>query len=149
MVGREDKKANDLFFACSLIEYTARKTKNHPRVIAEKFGRKSLEKIYDLADIYHSDNIDDVSDFFISKCNIENGSFDNISAAMYSVPSHWDLGKVYKRLILKVANTENIDIISALQKVFASKITDKIENYNSDMYYQSVDTIFDFYLDLQ
>lgn len=149
MVGREDKKTNDLFFTCSLIEYIARKTKNHPRLISEKLGRKNLEKIYDLADVYHSDNIDDVSDSFITECNINNGNFDNVTTAMYSVPSHWDLGKVYKRLILKVANSENIDIISALQKVFASEITDKIENYNSDMYYQSVDTIYDFYLDLQ
>ena len=27
MTGREDSKANDLFFTCSLIEYIARKTK--------------------------------------------------------------------------------------------------------------------------
>ena len=28
MLGREDKKSNDLFFTCSLIDYIARKTKN-------------------------------------------------------------------------------------------------------------------------
>lgn len=28
MTGREDQKANDLFFTCSLIDYIARKTKN-------------------------------------------------------------------------------------------------------------------------
>lgn len=29
MIGREDQKSNDLLFTCSLIEYIARKTKNH------------------------------------------------------------------------------------------------------------------------
>lgn len=28
MIGREDKKENDLFFTCSLIDYIARKTNN-------------------------------------------------------------------------------------------------------------------------
>lgn len=30
MTGREDSKANDLFFTCSLIEYIARKTNDPP-----------------------------------------------------------------------------------------------------------------------
>lgn len=146
MDGREDKKSNDLFFTCSLIEYIARKTKNRPRFVAEKLGSRNLARIYDLADVYHSDSIDDVSASFIEKCGIGKGSFDNAAACMYAVPSHWDLGKVYKRLILSVADAEQTDVITALQKVFSSKISDMIENYNSDFYYQSNSVIFEYYL---
>ena len=32
MTGREDRRGNDLFFVCSLIEAIGRKTKNHRRV---------------------------------------------------------------------------------------------------------------------
>ena len=144
MVGREDKKENDLFFLCSLVEYMARKTKNHPSVVVSKLGEKNVEKIYDLADVYHSDNIDDVSDDFIEKCKIDMGDFDNVRECMYAVPSHWDMGKVYKRLVLYISTSENIEVIPAFRKLFSSRLIDKIENYNSDLYYQTEDTIMDF-----
>ena len=41
-------------------------------------GEKVFEKIYDLADIYHSDNIDRVSDDFIRDAGIRTGDFDNV-----------------------------------------------------------------------
>ena len=66
MNGREDKKCNDLFYTCSLIEYISRKTHNHPAAVANALGKERIAKIYDLADIYHSDNIDRVSDDFIA-----------------------------------------------------------------------------------
>ena len=94
MTGREDKKENDLFFTCSLIDYIARRTKNRRTDIVDALGRASVEKIYELADIYHSDNIDTVSDQFIVKAAISDGTFDNVSDALDAVPSHWDMGKV-------------------------------------------------------
>ncbi len=45
------------FFTCSLIDYIARKTKNPRAIIVNALGKERLQKIYDLADIYHSDNI--------------------------------------------------------------------------------------------
>lgn len=74
MQGREDKKANDLFYTCSLIEYIARKTQNTPKSVVDALGRASIAKIYELADVYHSDNIETVSDDFIAKAQIQNGS---------------------------------------------------------------------------
>ena len=62
MTGREERKDNDLFFTCSLIDYIARKTKNKRSAVVNALGRTSVEKIYDLADIYHSDNMERVSD---------------------------------------------------------------------------------------
>ena len=61
----ENKEDNDLFFLCSLIEYIARKTKNTKKTVVEKLGKKNIQKIYDLADVYHSENIEKVSDEFI------------------------------------------------------------------------------------
>ena len=52
--GRENSKDNDLFYLCSLIDYIARKTKNVRSDIVNKLGKERLEKIYDLADVYHS-----------------------------------------------------------------------------------------------
>ena len=57
MTRREDPKSNDLFFTCSLIDYIARKTKNKRSDVVNTLGREAIAKIYDLADVYHSDNI--------------------------------------------------------------------------------------------
>ena len=118
--GREEKKDNDLFFTCSLIDYIARKTKNKRNVVVNAIGKKQIEKIYDLADIYHSDNIERVSDDFIEQSGIKEGNFDNVKECNYAIPSHWDIGKVYKRLIKAVAEHEKIEVIDALIKVYNS-----------------------------
>lgn len=146
MIGRENPKDNDLFFTCSLIEYIARKTKNKRSFVVNALGKVSVEKIYELADVYHSDHIDRVSDDFINHANIEEGSFDNVSAAKYAVPSHWDIGKVYKRLILGIAREKNIPVIDALFEAYNSFVSDKIDDYNSSFYYDAPQNILNTFL---
>ena len=97
-LGREDKKDNDLFYTCSLIDYISRKTKNIRADVVNQLGRKRLDKIYDLADVYHCDNIEQVSEDFIAEAHIPTGTFDNVKECKYSIPSHWDIGKVYKHI---------------------------------------------------
>ena len=82
-LGREDKKDNDLFYTCSLIDYISRKTKNIRADVVNQLGRKRLEKIYDLADVYHCDNIDQVSEYFIAEAHIPTGRFDNFKECKY------------------------------------------------------------------
>ena len=38
-LGREDKKDNDLFYTCSLIDYISRKTKNIRADVVNQLGR--------------------------------------------------------------------------------------------------------------
>lgn len=146
MTGREDRKENDLFFTCSLIDYIARKTNNKRAYVVTALGRTSISKIYELADVYHSDNIDNVSDDFIRSAKIPKGNFDNLSDARYSVPSHWDIGKVYKRLILGIAKEKNMDIIDALFAAYQSFVSDLIEDFNSSFYYDAPQNILNAYL---
>lgn len=145
MIGRENKKDNDLFYLCGLIEYMARLTKNRNRVIVNALGEERLKKIYSLADVYHSDNILRVASDFIEECNIENDSFD-ITKAHYAIPSHWDIGKVYKRLIIMAADGKVRKYIPTLITVYNSWIADSIDNYNSSFYYSSSECIYQSYL---
>lgn len=92
-----------LFFVCGLIDYIARKTKNKRTDIVNWLGKDRLQKIYDLADVYHCDNIDRVCEDFIEEAKIPDGIFDNVADCRYAIPSHWDIAKVYKRLIKQVA----------------------------------------------
>ena len=78
-LGKESQKDNDLFYTCSLIDYIARKTKNKRAAVVDALGKERIAKIYDLADIYHSDNIDDYNSSvyyenpsYIFECFIQN-----------------------------------------------------------------------------
>ena len=142
MIGRESKFSNDLFYVCSLIEYIARKTKNKPSFVIDKLGTDRLRKVYELADIYHSENIESVAQELIEKYNIQSGDYDTVSHCKYAVPTHWDIGKVYKRLIKSVSEETGNDVIDTLTEVFSSRIVDLIENYNSSFYYDSPNAIY-------
>ena len=145
--GREDQKDNDLFFVCGLIDYIARKTKNKRADIVNWLGRERLQKICDLADVYHCDNIDRVCEDFIEEANIPDGTFDNVADCRYVIPSHWDIAKVYKRLIKQVAQEKQIDIMDALIKVYNSFLSPKIDDYNSSLYYDNPSYLLECYLE--
>ena len=143
--GRESKESNDLFYTCSLIDYIARKTKNERKYVVNKIGKVYLKKIYDLADVYHCDNIDRVSDDFIEESGIKTGKFDNVADCGYAIPTYWDIGKVYKRLILQVAEEEKTGVIDALLNVYNSFLSSKIDDYNSSVYYENPSYLFECY----
>lgn len=143
--GREPKKDNDLFYTCSLIDYIARKTKNKRVDVVNQLGKERIQKIYDLADVYHCDNISRVADDFIKEAKIEQGVFDNVGECQYSIPTYWDIGKVYKRLIKQVAEDEKIDVVDALVQVYRSFLSNKIDDYNSSVYYENPSYLFECY----
>ena len=145
--GREDQKDNDLFFVCGLIDYIARKTKNKRADIVNWLGKERLQKIYELADIYHCDNIDRVCEDFVEEAKITNGTFDNVADCRYVIPSHWDIAKVYKRLIKQVAQEKQIDIMDALIKVYNSFLSPKIDDYNSSLYYENPSYLLECYIE--
>ena len=145
MNGREDKKLNDLFFVCSLIDYIARQTKNERKVIVNALGKEKLEHLYDLADVYHSENIDKVTHELVNEYHISTGTFDNVASCQYRVPTFWDMGKVYHRLIADVSRSENRSFIEALIEVYNSWISDSIDDYNSSMYYENPSYLFTSY----
>lgn len=140
MVG-EPQKENDLFFTCSLIEYIARKTKNTKKDVIEKLGKENIKKMYELAEVYHCENIEKVATEFIEEAKIKIGTYDHISNCKYNIPTYWDIGKVYKRLIVMVNNKEQ-DYVDTLIGVLSSWIIEKIDNYNSSMYYENPSYIY-------
>ena len=103
-------------------------------------------RIYNLADVYHSDNIERVSDDFIAEAKITEGNFDSIARTKYALPSHWDIGKVFKRLILCISKEKQIEIIPALFEAYRSFVSEKIEDFNSSFYYDAPQNILNAYL---
>lgn len=140
----ESQKDNDLFFVCSLIEYISRKTKNTKKYTVEKLGKETIKKIYDLAEVYHCENIEKVSEELIQKYKIQNGTYDILSECEYKIPTIWELGRIYQRLIIMVNNNEE-EYIDTLLEVLSSWIIKKIDNYNSSMYYENPSYIYECY----
>lgn len=135
----KEQHHNDLFFVCSLVEYIARKTKNEQGVIVQSLGEATLTKLYNLADVYHCENIDKVTDELIAEKHIPMGTYDNITGLVdIHIPSHFDIGKVYERLISTLADeSDTMNFIQILIQVFSSWIARKIDNYRSSMYYEN------------
>jgi threonine synthase len=144
--GREPKIDNDLFFVCSLIEFIARKTKNTRKDVVAALGNTTILHYLELADVYHCESMETLTAELVQKHSIPTGNFDNISACRYSIPSHFDIGKVYKRLILAIASHKNLPLTNALLEVYNSWISPKIDDYNSSMYYENPEYLFESYL---
>ena len=134
-------RENDLFYTCSFIEYLARKTNNTKKDIINYLTKDGIAKIYELADIYHCEDINQVCDEWINKCHIKNGKY-NLMKKYHNIPSYYDLGKVYKRLILMVNKN---DIIDTIVEVLSSWLILKIDNYDSSLYYENKDYIYECY----
>lgn len=136
------KSDSALFYTCSLIEYIGRQQKQKRSEVVKFLGKDTIQRIYNFADVFHCEPIEKTADDFITMYNIPQGNFSNIAKCMYTVPTHWDIGKVYQRLIEDVAKEEDAEVIDGLMNVYASWISDAISNYNSDFYYQNREYIF-------
>ena len=134
---------NSLFFTCSLLELIGRTTLQKRSAVTELLGKKVIAHIYANADVLHCEPIAKTADYYIDFCHIPAGDFDNVAACKYAVPSYWDIGKVYARLIEDVADSDAVD---TLLMVYHSAVSDMISNYNSDFFYQSREYIKEYFI---
>ena len=146
MIGREPKLDNDVFFVCSLIEYIGRITKNRRAEIVNALGKEAVAHYLELADVYHSEPIENTAEDLIEKHGIAKGFFDN-TVGISRIPTVFDIGKVYKRLIISIAENSGISPVDALCDVYESWISDKISDYSCSMFYESPEYLYLSYLE--
>lgn len=144
------RQENNIYYTCSLIELVGRETKNERSVVVSTFGEAIIEKIFSLADVYHCENIHKIVDEFVEISGLKEGAFDNVGECLYRVPSYWNIGKVYQRLISNIILNQNLtdtDVPSVISTIFSSKISDGIQNYNCAWYYSTPDELYYTYLE--
>ncbi|MCI9298947.1 MAG: hypothetical protein HFI10_16125 [Lachnospiraceae bacterium] len=130
-----EKQKNDFFYVCSLIEYIARQTQNKRGTVVKYLGREGIDKqLYD-AEVNHCLSFEQVSDELIEKYKIPKGDFDTITECKYTVPGFQDIGKLYCIMIEDCA--EEGKEIDELLGIFSSFISDKISDFQTDVYYQN------------
>ena len=146
MNGREEKKENDLFFVCAVIEYIGRRTKNKRGDVVQKLGFAEIARLLNLADVLHSEPLEKTAGELVSRCEITDGNFDNVALCKFTIPTHFDIAKVYKRLIVNISNIQQKSLVDVLMTVYTSWISDKINDYNSSMYFESPEYLYESYI---
>ena len=121
------KERNDYFYVCALIEYIARETLNHRGDIVKAIGEEGVKKLLHDAEMDHCLSFEQVSDEVISYYKIKKGNFDTIS----------NCGKLYSIMIEDCAKQG--EEVQELINIFSSFISDKISEFNTDLYYQNPD----------
>ena len=129
---------NRLFYTCSLIEHIGRETNNRRFAIVDALGSENTARIYDYADVFHCEPMEAVSAQWRERCGIQAGEFDNITVCRYRLPTSWDIGKVYCRLIQSLGG----DVMRTLHEVYSSWLASKIDDYNIAVYYMSPEYLF-------
>ena len=127
---------NDVFYVCTMIEYVARTTHNRVRDIVNAMTDDNLKHQLKTAEVNHCLSFEQVCDEWFEDYKIKDGTFDNVAACKYTVPSVTAIGRVYQRLIFDVMKE---DLISTIRKVYNSFISDEISDFNSSLYYSNPD----------
>jgi hypothetical protein len=130
-----DSEKDDLFYVCTIIEFTARRTNNKRGTVAMAMGENGVKKELHDACVNHCLSFEQVSDEWIEKYNIENGDFDTITGCKYSIPSETAIGGLYRILILNCA--EEGKEVEELIKIFTSFISDEISDFKTGVYFEN------------
>ena len=136
-----DDTESKLFYTCSLIEYIGRQTNNRRIDVVNALGKANVDRIYEYSDVFHSERIESVAAQWQERCNIQTGTFDNLSVCRYRLPTHWDIGKVYGRLIKSIGGNAT----QTLHEVYSSWLAHKIDDYNIAVYYMSPEYLYESY----
>lgn len=127
-----EQERDNLFYLCSLIEYTGRKTKNYTADIVSMVGKEELHRQLTLAEVNHCLSFEQVSDELISLADIGTGKFDIAANSRQESPRFLSIGRLFCRLIEDVLQG---DVIDTLYGVFTSFLSYEIADYNTALYY--------------
>ena len=133
---KEQYLQDDVFYVCTLIEYIARKTKNHRQDVVKHLTISDILHQLEAAPVNHCLSLEQVSDEVIEDYHISEGSFDTVKECRYRVPSETDIGRVYQNLVLSLYED---NYAQGIRDVFASFISDEISNFNSNICYSNQD----------
>ena len=140
-----EKQKDDIYYVCSLIEFIARKTKNHRQDVIRHFSKADVERQLRLAEVNHCLSFEQVADELIEDYGVSDGDFDTVKECRYDVPSFLSSGMLYQELVLSTMKNE--DAAQGIIDVFSSFISDEISDFNSNVYYTNPDYLRCSYLE--
>lgn len=133
----DEKRKDDIYYVCTMIEFVARATNNRRRDVVARLSKKNIEHQLKVAEVNHCLEFEQVSDEWIEQYGIPTGNYNTIKECKYTVPSVTAIGRVYQQLV--IATTQANEEAQTIIDVFSSFISDEISNFNSNVYYSSPD----------
>ena len=97
-----EKRKDDIYYVCTMIEFVARATKNRRRDVVKNFSVKNIEHQLKVAEVNHCLSFEQVSEEWVEQYDIEMGNYDTVSECKYAVPSVTAIGRVYQQLVLAI-----------------------------------------------
>lgn len=138
---------NALFYTASILEHTARATKNKRSVIAELIGVDGVQSILEHAEVNHCLPFSQVADELVQYYNIPSGSFAPEERGA-KIPSASEIGKVYMRLV-EDAQPDTNKYPEELVAILNSKIAEWMTEYQSAFFYSPRDYVLECYREMQ
>ena len=95
----DEKRKDDIYYVCTMIEFVARATKNRRKDVIARLSKRNIEHQLKVAEVNHCLSFEQVSDEWIEQYGISIGIFDTVSNCKYTVPSVTAIGRVYQQLV--------------------------------------------------
>lgn len=96
--------SDDIFYVASLLEFTARKTKNRCKDVAISMGVKGIREQYRFANVSHCLSFEQASYEVVELYRIEDGNYAREDKA--SSPSYLAVGKAYANIVVQTEEFE-------------------------------------------
>lgn len=129
---------NDLFFICFLIEKVSRHTHQRNAYVVNKLGYDNLYHLTSVANVLLCENSDQVVSDVIEEYGLEQGDFhiENVNRELCTnIPTEFDMGKVYTRLIMDTLYPDE-DYIAGILRIYNDEICRTLDDYNNGSYYE-------------
>ena len=129
---------NDLFFICFFIEKVSRHIHQRNAYVVNKLGYDPLYHLISVANVLHCENSDQVVCDVVEEYGLEQGNFhiEDVNLDLCTnIPTEFDMGKVYTRLIVDTLYSDE-DYIEGILRIYNDEICRTLDDYNNGSYYE-------------
>lgn len=136
-----------IFYTAAILEYTARKTSNTPKAIAEAVGMEGVENLFRFADVDHCLSMEQMSSELEERYHLRQGTHHPLPPPGIKLPEVTAIGKSYA--FMAAALEENPERYpEKLYQILTSDISDWMDDYSSAFFYSPTDYKVQRYLKL-
>lgn len=123
---------------CFLIEKVSRHIHQRNAYVVNKLGYDPLYHLISVANVLHFENSNQVVCDVIEEYGLEQGDFhiENVNRELCTnIPTEFDMGKVYTRLIVDTLYPDE-DYIKGILRIYNDEICRTLDDYNNGSYYE-------------
>lgn len=123
---------------CFLIEKVSRHIHQRNAYVVNKLGYDPLYHLISVANVLHCENSNQVVCDVIEEYGLEQGDFhiENVNRELCTnIPTEFDMGKVYTRLIVDNLYPDE-DYIKGILRIYNDEICRTLDDYNNGSYYE-------------